>query len=133
MWPDVLKIKYDYHQVDQPWQKILLEPVTQFIQNLTRQVERYEEDLLSNHSAIHITGTEEQASSDLWHNMSITLLKVFKTRLQLMFLKFKEFESRMFVSSAPLPKPLPLAFKNRFLKSYPYTYTFHKLTHTKSI
>ena len=60
MWPDVLKIKYDDHQVDRPRQKILLEPVTQFIQNLTRQEERYEEDLLSNHSAIHITGTEEQ-------------------------------------------------------------------------
>ena len=69
MWLDVLKIKYDDYQVDQPRQKILLELVTQFIQNLARQVERYEEDLLSNHSVIHITGTEEQASSDLWHNM----------------------------------------------------------------
>ena len=51
-----------------------------------------------------------------FHVKRQTLSKVFKTWLQLMFLKFKELESRMFVSSALLPKPLPLAFKNRFLK-----------------
>ena len=67
-WDSVFQISYEDYEVTPERREIIQVLKMQWLSNMFENLERYENDELSNHFAFHITGTEEQSMSDQWFN-----------------------------------------------------------------
>ena len=67
-WDSIFQIEYDDYEVSDERKKVIQELKMQWLSNMLENLEcsPYEKDKLSNNSAFHITGTEEQSMNDQW-------------------------------------------------------------------
>ena len=65
MWAS-MPFKYSDYNLNSSRRKVLIENINEFMKNLACQVNNFNKDTLSNLSAVHVTGSEEQAESPMW-------------------------------------------------------------------
>ena len=78
-WCDILRYKYEDYQYTEEEVLNLRSYCRQVIQNFSESMLQYENDPLSGPTMLHVTGTSEQADSDLWKSarkMKITASKI---------------------------------------------------------
>ena len=65
-WDSILQIEYEDYTIDFDRRMVIYDLRQQWITNMRINLEQYESDRLTNASAYHITGTEDQSESDVW-------------------------------------------------------------------
>ena len=65
-WDSVFQISYENYEVTEERKEIIQDLKIQWLSNMFESLERFGNDDLTNDSAFHITGTEDQSNNDKW-------------------------------------------------------------------